>query len=149
MNAAWALLALLSSPAATADAGQPHVVIDDAVIYHIGMTLRCPVCQGASIADSPAQMAQDMMAIVRRMRAEGKSRDEIYAYFRERYGDWVLLAPRCEGWNMSLWLLPLTAFLIGAAAVIYKLARPGAAPSPEAPEGDAALLIALRREVEH
>jgi cytochrome c-type biogenesis protein CcmH len=58
-------------------------------------------------------MAQSMMARVREMSAEGKSRDEIINYFTERYGDWVLLEPRKEGLNWLVWVMPPVFLLLG------------------------------------
>src|SRR5690554_2720698 len=58
--------------------------------------LRCPVCQGLSIQDSPTELAQDMKAVVREQLAQGKSEEEVTAYFVEKYGEWILLQPKAE-----------------------------------------------------
>jgi cytochrome c-type biogenesis protein CcmH len=83
----------------------------------IGQKLRCPVCRGVPIADSPSELARQMMEVVRRQIAEGKSDEEILKYFEERYGEWALLQPKPEGMNLAIWILPV-GFLLGGAAVI-------------------------------
>src|SRR3546814_1474173 len=59
-------------------------------------TLRCLVCQGQSIADSDAEMAGDMRALVRQRIAAGEEPDAIRAWLIERYGNWVSYAPPLE-----------------------------------------------------
>lgn len=81
--------------------------------YQIGLLLRCPVCQGMPIADSPADMAQAMMKKIRTMTDEGRDRQEILDYFVSRYGEWVLLKPKQEGLNWVIWLLPPIVLLLG------------------------------------
>lgn len=90
----------------------------------LGARLRCPVCQGMPIGESPAPMAQDMMRQVRARLAEGDTEAEIVAYFTERYGAWVLLDPPKEGIGLWVWLLP-PAFLAAAIAWALALARRG------------------------
>ena len=75
-----------AAPPERADMAAPRYA-EDPRAYEVGLLLRCPVCQGMPIADSPADMAQSMMARIREMSAEGQSKEEIIAYFTERYGD--------------------------------------------------------------
>ena len=65
----------------------------EARVQKLGKQLRCPVCQGTSIADSPSSMARAQLDKVRELVAEGKTDEEIYAYFVARYGEWALLSP--------------------------------------------------------
>ena len=90
------------------------VVIEtpDDVTYQIGLLLRCPVCQGMPIAESPAEMAQAMMTRIRELHQEGKSKDEIIEYFIDRYGEWVLLEPKAEGLSWLVWVMPPLFLLI-------------------------------------
>ncbi|MBI2345830.1 MAG: cytochrome c-type biogenesis protein CcmH [Deltaproteobacteria bacterium] len=84
--------------------------------------LRCPVCRGVPITESPAELAQDMMKIIRGKLAAGETEAQILQYFADRYGDWILLSPRAEGMNFSLWILP-GAFLLGGAGLIVRYIR--------------------------
>jgi cytochrome c-type biogenesis protein CcmH len=122
----------------------------DAQAHAVGRRLRCPVCQGMPISESPSEMAQAMMARVREMQAEGKSEDEIVNYFTERYGDWVLLDPRKEGVNVFLWALPPVALLLGLFVLrrYTKRAAPPAGPASLTATTDDPYLAAIRREVD-
>lgn len=88
----------------------------------IGKQLRCPVCRGVPIADSPSTLAVEMMDIVRTKIAEGKSDEQILKYFAERYGEWALLKPKAEGMNLLVWILP-ALFLIGGAIFVFYQAK--------------------------
>ena len=106
-----------ASDPAPEDVVQPEIETTNSPAFQIGLGLRCPVCQGMPIAESPSQMAQDMMVKVREMVADGKSKAEIYDYFAERYGEWVLLEPKAKGFNLGLWILPVLALLLGGFLV--------------------------------
>ena len=124
--------------------------------YKIGSKMRCPVCQGMPIAESPAEMAVAMMKRVREMVDEGKEEPEIITYFTDRYGEWVLLQPKAEGINWLVWLLPPGA-LIGIFLVAIFRQRQRAAlntdaaplaahkPSPNKDAYDAAIERELER----
>jgi cytochrome c-type biogenesis protein CcmH len=84
--------------------------------------LRCPVCQGLSIADSPAALAGEMRRVVVQQVSVGTSDADVRAYFVERYGSWILLAPDGTGPNLFLWAAP-GLLLIGGAAVVVGRAR--------------------------
>lgn len=94
--------------------------------------LRCPVCQGMSVADSKAEMAVNMKGQVRELLGRGYTEEQILKYFELSYGQFVLLEPKFEGVNTLVWLLPLGALLLGAAVVFFKIRKLGAAPPPAA-----------------
>lgn len=77
-------------------------------------TLRCLVCQGQSIADSDAEMAGDMRALVRQRIRAGEAPDRIRAWLIERYGDYVSYDPPLGWWTAPLWLAPLVLLGLGA-----------------------------------
>lgn len=79
-------------------------------------TIRCPVCQGLSIADSPAPLAQQMRALVREQLEAGRTDAQILDQFVSRYGRWILLTPASQGPDLILWLLP--GALVGGGAVL-------------------------------
>ena len=84
----------------------------------VASTLRCPVCQGESIQDSPSQLAQQMRAVVRERLRSGESPEQIKAYFVGRYGEWILLEPKMTGLNILLYVLPVVLVLGGLALVV-------------------------------
>ena len=82
--------------------------------------LRCPTCQGLSIADSPATSATQMRELVREQLASGATDDEIRAFFVARYGRWILLDPPAAGVDLALWLVPALVVSIGALLVVRR-----------------------------
>jgi len=77
-------------------------------------TLRCLVCQGQSIADSDAEMAGDMRALVRERIARGESPESVRRWLVARYGDYVTYDPPFSWITAPLWLAPLLMLGIGA-----------------------------------
>lgn len=97
--------------------------------------LRCPVCQGMSVADSPAEMAVNMKGQVRELLERGYTEEQILRYFELSYGQFVLLRPK----SPIIWLLPVIALILGSVIVFLKLRQLEAAPAapnpqPAAPE---------------
>lgn len=76
--------------------------------------LRCVVCEGEAIADSPAGVARDMRNYARQLITQGKSDDDIKAMFTTQYGEQVLMRPPIEKHRM-LWLAPLLILCAGIA----------------------------------
>ena len=85
----------------------------------ITKNLRCLICQGQSIYDSDSEFANSLKVLVDEKIKEGFSEKQIYDYFKEKYGDWILYDPGINKNTYVLWLLPLLIFLIGGA-IIYK-----------------------------
>ncbi len=73
----------------------------------LGSTMRCPVCQGLSIADSPTPSAVAMLSQVRDLFALGYTSEQILDYFESSYGEFVRLSPRPDGLNLLVWLAPI------------------------------------------
>lgn len=76
-------------------------------------TLRCLVCQGQSIADSDAEMAGDMRAMVRQRIAAGETPEQIRAWLIERYGNWVSYDPPLSPMTWPLWAAPILLIVAG------------------------------------
>lgn len=74
--------------------------------------LRCLVCQNQDIADSNAELAQDMRHKVFRMLKQGKEKQEIVDFMVKRYGDFVLYKPPFEGRTLVLWVGPFVIFVL-------------------------------------
>jgi len=90
-------------------------------------TIRCVVCQGQSIADSDADLAASMRAIVRERIAAGETPDAIRAWMVARYGRWVSYRPAVEPVTWPLWGAPLVLIGIGALLARRVLKRRGRA----------------------
>ena len=87
--------------------------------------IRCLVCQGQSIADSDAELAGDMRALIRERIAEGESPDEIRAWLVERYGNWVTFDPPVEPLTWPLWIAPVMLLALGGFLAARKLRARG------------------------
>ena len=83
----------------------------------ITKNLRCLICQGQSVYDSDSEFALSIKTIVDKKLEEGFSENQIYDFFKEKYGDWILYDPELNKNTYILWLLPIFIFLIGGAII--------------------------------
>ena len=114
----WLLLALCAPVIAFSQQNALPDSVLEVRTAEVAKTLRCPVCQGESIQDSPADLAQQMRILVRDMLREGKTRDDIQAYFVARYGEWILLEPKMSGLNLVLYILPIVLIIGGVVFIL-------------------------------
>jgi cytochrome c-type biogenesis protein CcmH len=97
--------------------------------------LRCPDCQGLSVADSPTRSAQEIRRQIDELIAGGADDDAVRAHFVARYGEWIRLAPSAP----AVWLIPFVAVGVGVVALVaWLVARrrsaagaPGSQVTPE------------------
>lgn len=102
----------------------------DAQTAAVASTLRCPVCQGESIEDSPSDLARQMRAVVRDRLRAGETPDQVKAYFASKYGEWILLEPTMKGLNIMLYAIPVLLVVGGLALVAFLVRRWTASESP-------------------
>ena len=113
---------LLASPAVAdslmPDAHMANVQLSDPAkekaAKNLMESVRCLVCQGQSIADSDADMAGDMRALIRQRIDAGESPEQVRSWLVERYGNWVTYKPPLGGDTIALWLAPLIFIVLGA-----------------------------------
>ena len=89
----------------------------------ITKNLRCLICQGQSVYDSDSEFANSLKIVVDEKIKEGLSEKQIYDYFKEKYGDWILYDPGINKNTYFLWLLPLLIFLFGGTIIYKKLIK--------------------------
>jgi cytochrome c-type biogenesis protein CcmH len=116
-------------------------------VRQLAAELRCPVCQGLSVADSPSKMANQMQDLIRERLEAGESPEAVKAYFVERYGEWILLAPKKEGFNLLVWVLPFLGLGGGAVGLFLVLRRWQKRPMSAPTSVDPAYLERVRREM--
>jgi cytochrome c-type biogenesis protein CcmH len=120
-------------------------------VREIALQLRCPVCQGLSVGDSPSELANEMRTLVREQLQQGKTSAEVLDYFAQRYGEWILLAPPKHGFNLVIWVLPFALLPIGAVAVYLGARRwvrsPASGETPP-PRPDSPYAERLQRELD-
>ena len=81
--------------------------------------LRCLVCQNETLADSRADLAEDLRRQIREQMNAGKSDPEILAFLTHRYGDFVLYKPPVKSTTYLLWFGPFV-LLIGGTGVLFR-----------------------------
>lgn len=136
-----ATLVLLTGAAAA-------VPVDEKTVHDVAAQLRCVVCQSLSVADSPSETANQMRGIIRERLAAGESPAEVRAYFVEKYGEWILLAPPKSGFNLLVWVVPFAGLGLGLVLVAVVLRRWSRnSPSGAPVRVDPALRERIRREM--
>jgi cytochrome c-type biogenesis protein CcmH len=137
----WMLALLLALPLA-AGAKEAASASDDPVlearVMRISAELRCLVCQNQTIADSHADLAQDLRQQVREMLQKGQSDAQIIDYMTQRYGDFVLYRPPVKSTTALLWYGPALLMLGGLGVLAVVLRRRSKLPDdqfePDQPE---------------
>ena len=128
----WLLLVALFATPALADSNLPSARYaneqladprQEAAAKALMEELRCLVCQCQSIADSDAELAGDMRAMVRQRIAAGDRPADVRAWLVERYGDWVSYRPPVEPMTWPLWAAPLLLLGIGAYLLRHRFRR--------------------------
>jgi cytochrome c-type biogenesis protein CcmH len=95
----------------------------------LGSRIKCPVCQGEAIGDSPSETARAMVEIVKEKVSAGETDAQIVDYFTARYGDGILLDPPFSGRTLLVWLLPVAAVAGGIWMIMTRRRRPVTAGS--------------------
>ena len=106
--------------------------------------LRCPDCQGLSVADSPTSSAREIRRQIDQLLAEGATDDEVRAHFVARYGEWIRLAPS----SPVPWALPFVTVLLGIGALAWWLRSRPPTDTEAAPAMDPEQRRRLREEVD-
>ncbi|HEU0153676.1 MAG TPA: cytochrome c-type biogenesis protein [Arenimonas sp.] len=128
----FALLVLVSLAASAAAPFEFRDDAEEARFRALAAELRCVMCQNQSLADSNAQIAQDLRRQLLDLMREGKSDDEIKDYLVARYSDFVLYNPPVKPTTWLLWFGP-ALILLGGAAVLVVVVRRRAAAAPALP----------------
>jgi cytochrome c-type biogenesis protein CcmH len=97
-----------------------HQTLDQRV-YNVGSQLKCPVCQGESVADSPSAIAQQMRGVIRKQLQSGKSEQEVIQYFVSNYGEQIAWSPPWQGFSLLAWLVPIGLLMGGMLLLFFTL----------------------------
>jgi len=121
LSLALVFATFLGSTAAIASSTTEAALAADPVaekrLQSLSEELRCLVCQNQNIADSNAELAQDLRREIRGMIQAGKTDKEIIDFMVTRYGDFVLYRPPVKGITLLLWGGPIALMLLGLFAL--------------------------------
>ena len=101
---------------------QGYAVAEDPRAIELFKEVRCLVCQGQTIHESNAELAEDLKKLIREKISQGETDQQIKEYLVDRYGDWILMSPPFNSLTYILWSLPFLIMIIGAIA-IYRQKR--------------------------
>jgi cytochrome c-type biogenesis protein CcmH len=91
-------------------------------LQNLTKQLRCLQCRNETVADSPAQIADDLRKEIREQMKAGKSDDEIIAFLHERYGDFILYNPPVKATTYLLWFGPFL-LLVGGTLLLFRFLK--------------------------
>ena len=137
LGTAVAVLAVLAAVVAVVGVGHRPAGMDRRV-QDVATTLKCPSCNGESVAASNAPIAQSMRVEIRHQLGQGRSPDQIRSWFEQRYGSDVVTLPSPRGAEVLLWVLP-GLVLCGGAALAWGMVRRRGRMRGSRPTGAAAL----------
>lgn len=133
----------------TAGAAAGAAPVSEDTVREIASGLRCVVCQNLSVADSPSETANQMRAIIRERLTAGETPEQVTAYFVDKYGVWILLAPPKRGFNLLVWVVPFAGLALGliVVAVVVRRWSRHATPETTRPAVDEAMRARITREI--
>lgn len=108
--------------------------------HDLATELRCPECEGLSVADSNAPTSKAIRADIKRRIAAGQSDAEIRQVYVDDYGEDILLSPQSSGVGLIVWVLPVVVISLGATGIWFALARSRREPRLHATEADEELV---------
>ncbi|MCX7620871.1 MAG: cytochrome c-type biogenesis protein CcmH [Acidimicrobiales bacterium] len=108
---------------AVAATGTRPAATDAERVDAVAKTLRCPTCQGESVAVSEALISQEIRADIRRRLTAGESPDQIRAYYVSTYGEGILLTPSATGTGAAVWVLPVVVAVLCLAGLVVAFRR--------------------------
>lgn len=92
-------------------------------VQHLSGELRCPTCVSQTVAGSDTPVAEGMRAEVTRQVAAGRSDSQILSWFKQRYGESIVLLPTRHGLGPLLWAVPGGALAIGVGVILWRRRR--------------------------
>lgn len=121
LSAALVAAAVALAVVAVRGSAPPRTMPDR--VRAVASSLRCPICQDLSAADSPSTVAQQMRRTIATDLRAGQTPAQIRATFVRAYGDWILMAPPRRGIDLVAWLAPALLLLAGVALAVRAARR--------------------------
>lgn len=139
-NASWWLLAAVVVVALVWAAWPEGDATARERVHELASELRCPDCEGLSVADSSTASARAIRADLRRRIRDGQDDDDIRQEYVDRFGESILLNPEGEGLGVLVWGLPVLVLVVGAGGLVLALRRWRREPAMHATSADEELV---------
>jgi cytochrome c-type biogenesis protein CcmH/NrfF len=139
-----AALAIVSLGRAVFDDGPPRTTEEQ--VEAIARTLKCPVCESQSVADSDVAASRAIRAEIARLVEEGRSPSEVRDAIAASFGDEVQLIPPASGFAGLVWVLPVVALIVAIAGVSAAITRWRRSPRATPADEDRALVEQALRD---
>jgi cytochrome c-type biogenesis protein CcmH len=91
----------------------------------VAETIRCPQCDGESVAQSDADISRQIRTDIAQRLQEGQTPDQIREYYGGKYGDSILVTPQSNGLVALVWIIPVAALVIAIAGLVVAFRRWG------------------------
>jgi cytochrome c-type biogenesis protein CcmH len=88
-------------------------------VQTLASAIKCPFCNGESLAESQSSVAAEYRVIIAQRVADGATDDEVIEEFAENFGDSYILDTSTSRWSFALWIIPALAIAAGAAVVTW------------------------------
>jgi cytochrome c-type biogenesis protein CcmH len=115
------VIAIVCLVTAAGRSGAPESAEDR--VNAVAETIRCPTCQGESVADSNAPSSRDIRTDIADRLSRGETAEQIRSYYAQSYGDAILLTPRASGVASLVWIVPVVALVVTATGLIVVFRR--------------------------
>jgi cytochrome c-type biogenesis protein CcmH len=139
------LVALLAGGLVVAAVGDSGTRTTEERARALAETIKCPTCQGQSVADSNASAAKSIRTEVARRIEAGQTDDQIRDYIAGLYGEDSLLTPPRSGVAGLIWFLPVAVFVGAVGGLVAAFRHWRSPPDPVVSDDDRALVEQARR----
>jgi len=119
---------------ATIDAYQFSSPQTEALYNELIDEVRCPKCQNQTVAESDADLSQDIKDKIYEMVEKGESKQAILDYMIERYGYFVHYQPPVKNSTIVLWYGPFLFLGIAVVGVLLWMRKRNQAAQSEPTE---------------
>lgn len=138
--------AIASACLVVATTRDPGPVTAEDRVHAVAQTIKCPTCEGESVADSSAPTSREIRADIAERLARGETPEEIRAFYADSYGSAILLTPSGRGVAAFVWVLPVVALAAAVAGLVWAFRRWRLASTPRPTDEDRALVERARSE---
>jgi cytochrome c-type biogenesis protein CcmH/NrfF len=107
---------------------------------HIASQVRCPVCEGQSVAESQAPASVQIRDQIQEELVAGQHQPQILSGLVAAYGPGILEKPQARGVGLVLWVVPVVAVVAAVAGLALAFARCRPRPATRLSDADRALV---------